>query len=107
MRPSSGERRTGPSRPQAASAASQRATARSLDVAVSTLNLDRPGRSRTHLAERPGEGARANVASSLQQPVAEGDGKGSPDRVDALVWALTELMIVPAAHWRRPQVRSI
>jgi len=23
--------------------------------------------------------------------------RGSPDRVDALVWALTELMIVPAA----------
>ncbi|WP_135505113.1 DNA-packaging protein [Roseovarius aestuariivivens] len=35
------------------------------------------------------------------------EGKGSPDRVDALVWALTELMIVPAARWRSPQVRSI
>ena len=35
------------------------------------------------------------------------EGKGSPDRVDALVWALHELMIVPAAHWRRPQVRSV
>ena len=35
------------------------------------------------------------------------EGKGSPDRVDALVWALTELMIVPAANWRRPQVRTV
>ncbi|MFN3145833.1 MAG: DNA-packaging protein [Paracoccaceae bacterium] len=35
------------------------------------------------------------------------DGAGSPDRVDALVWALTDLMIAPAAHWRRPQIRSI
>ncbi|ETD85650.1 ATP-binding protein [Rhodobacter capsulatus B6] len=34
-------------------------------------------------------------------------GKGSPDRVDALVWAMTELMIEPAAHWRRPQVRGL
>ncbi|MEP5089786.1 MAG: ATP-binding protein, partial [Paracoccaceae bacterium] len=35
------------------------------------------------------------------------DGKGSPDRVDALVWALHELMIEPAARWRRPQVRAL
>ncbi len=35
------------------------------------------------------------------------EGKGSPDRVDALVWALHELMIDPAAHWRRPQVRTL
>jgi len=35
------------------------------------------------------------------------EGRGSPDRVDALVWALTELMIEPAAHWRRPQVRAV
>ena len=34
-------------------------------------------------------------------------GRGSPDRVDALVWALHELMIVPAAQWRRPQVRLL
>lgn len=34
-------------------------------------------------------------------------GHGSPDRVDALVWALTELMIVPGLKWRRPQVRSL
>ncbi|MWD29245.1 ATP-binding protein [Aquicoccus sp. SCR17] len=35
------------------------------------------------------------------------EGRGSPDRVDALVWALTELLITPAAGWRRPQMRSV
>ena len=35
------------------------------------------------------------------------DGKGSPDRVDALVWALHELMIKPAHHWRTPQIRAL
>ncbi len=35
------------------------------------------------------------------------EGRGSPDRVDALVWALTELMIEPAAKWRRPRVRTV
>jgi phage terminase large subunit-like protein len=35
------------------------------------------------------------------------EGKGSPDRVDALVWALTEVMIEGAATARRPSVRSL
>lgn len=35
------------------------------------------------------------------------EGPGSPDRVDALVWALHELMIAPAAAWRAPGVRSL
>lgn len=35
------------------------------------------------------------------------DGKGSPDRVDALVWALTELVIDPAAARRRPRMRAL
>ncbi len=35
------------------------------------------------------------------------EGKGSPDRVDALVWALHELMIEPARKWRRPRVRLL
>ena len=35
------------------------------------------------------------------------EGRGSPDRVDALVWALTALIIEPAARWRRPQVRAV
>ena len=34
-------------------------------------------------------------------------GRGSPDRVDALVWALTDLMLDTAAGWRRPQVRTL
>lgn len=34
-------------------------------------------------------------------------GTGSPDRVDALVWALTELMIGPSGHHGPPKVRSL
>jgi phage terminase large subunit-like protein len=33
-------------------------------------------------------------------------GKGSPDRVDALVWALTELILEPMG-WRDPKVRAL
>ena len=35
------------------------------------------------------------------------DGAGSPDRVDALVWALHEVMIVPAMAWRAPRMRML
>jgi len=35
------------------------------------------------------------------------EGKGSPDRVDALVWALTDLIVEPGAKWRRPSVRAM
>jgi phage terminase large subunit-like protein len=34
-------------------------------------------------------------------------GKGSPDRLDALVWALTELMLDPALRHTAPQVRTV
>lgn len=34
-------------------------------------------------------------------------GKGSPDRVDALVWAMTELLLDPAAQFRRPSIRTL
>lgn len=34
-------------------------------------------------------------------------GKGSPDRADALVWALTELVLEAAGAIRRPQVRGL
>ena len=34
------------------------------------------------------------------------DGKGSPDRLDALVWALTDLMLNPL-QGGRPSVRSL
>jgi len=35
------------------------------------------------------------------------DGPGSPDRVDALVWALHELIVAPSASWRRPRLRVL
>lgn len=35
------------------------------------------------------------------------EGQGSPDRVDALVWAMHELVLEPAANWRRPQMRAL
>jgi len=34
-------------------------------------------------------------------------GQGSPDRLDALVWALTDLMIAPSGRIGRPSVRTI
>lgn len=34
-------------------------------------------------------------------------GPGSPDRVDALVWALTELVILPSQKWRMPRMRGL
>lgn len=34
-------------------------------------------------------------------------GSGSPDRVDALVWAVTELLITPMRHARRPAIRNL
>ncbi|MBU2958625.1 terminase family protein [Paracoccus sp. C2R09] len=35
------------------------------------------------------------------------EGRGSPDRLDALVWAVHELLIEPSAQWRRPQMRRL
>lgn len=35
------------------------------------------------------------------------EGQGSPDRVDALVWAVHDLIIAPAATQRRPQIRAL
>jgi phage terminase large subunit-like protein len=34
-------------------------------------------------------------------------GNGSPDRVDALVWALTDLMLDASSKWQNPSVRSL
>jgi phage terminase large subunit-like protein len=34
-------------------------------------------------------------------------GKGSPDRVDALVWALYDVLIEPAAKWQNPKIRGL
>ena len=35
------------------------------------------------------------------------EGSRSPDRLDALVWALTDLLIVPAREYRRPRLRAL
>jgi len=35
------------------------------------------------------------------------EGRGSPDRLDALVWALSELILEPGGKFRRPQVRGL
>jgi phage terminase large subunit-like protein len=34
-------------------------------------------------------------------------GQGSPDRLDALVWAVDELLLAPARQHRMPRVRMI
>ncbi|MFC6687888.1 DNA-packaging protein [Jhaorihella thermophila] len=48
------------------------------------------------------------LEEQMSQMTAHGfEGSGSPDRVDALVWALHELVIAPAAAWRRPRVRVL
>ncbi len=48
------------------------------------------------------------LEDQMAQMTAQGfTGTGSPDRVDALVWALTELMLEPAARWRDPRVRVL
>jgi phage terminase large subunit-like protein len=46
-------------------------------------------------------------AQMAAMTVAGFTGRGSPDRVDALVWAITELMIEPAAGWRAPRIRGL
>ena len=35
------------------------------------------------------------------------EGQGSPDRVDALVWAITDLYLEPTKAWRAPRVRGL
>ena len=50
----------------------------------------------------------AALEAQMCQMTAQGFlGQGSPDRLDALVWALTELMVAPALQHRRPQVRTL
>jgi len=57
------------------------------------------------VTHRPGLGM---LEAEMGQMTIQGyRGQGSPDRVDALVWALHDLMIEPAATWRRPQVRTL
>ena len=50
----------------------------------------------------------AALEDQMTQMAASGfAGKGSPDRVDALVWALQDLMIEPAAKWKNPKIRGL
>ena len=51
-------------------------------------------------------GLQALEAQMAQMTVTGWQGAGSPDRLDALVWALTELMLDPAGQGR-PMVRSL
>nr|WP_323764893.1 terminase family protein [Marinovum sp.] len=53
-----------------------------------------------------GEGLRALEEQMCLMALRGFEGKGSPDRVDALVWALTEL-VVSAQEKQRPQVRTL
>ena len=43
----------------------------------------------------------------LQMSLSGFQGKGSPDRADALVWAMSELMVERVKTYRRPRVRPI
>lgn len=49
-----------------------------------------------------------DLEDEMCQMTAQGfAGTGSPDRVDALVWALTDLFLEPAKRWRAPQIRTL
>ena len=48
------------------------------------------------------------LEDQMMQMTAQGyRGAGSPDRVDALVWAVQDLMLGPAASYARPMVRTL
>lgn len=48
------------------------------------------------------------LEDQMCQMTAQGfQGKGSPDRVDALVWAIFDAMIAPSSTWQRPRVRTL
>jgi len=48
------------------------------------------------------------LEDQMMQMTAQGYcGTGSPDRVDALVWAVQDLILGPAANWSRPMVRTL
>ena len=53
-------------------------------------------------------GCHAELEDQMRKMTVTGyEGQGSPDRVDALVWALHELMVEPSAQWRRPRLRGL
>ena len=69
--------------------------------AVPVATLYEQGRVR-HL---PGLGA---LEDQLARMTARGyAGTGSPDRVDALVWAIHALLVDPAAGWQEPRARTL
>ncbi len=48
------------------------------------------------------------LEDQMMQMTAQGyRGSGSPDRVDALVWAVQDLVLGPAAAWSRPGLRTL
>jgi phage terminase large subunit-like protein len=78
-----------------------RATRSKAERALPVATLYEQGRVR-HL---PGLAA---LEDQLSRMTASGyAGTGSPDRVDALVWAVHALMIEPAAGWVEPRVRTV
>jgi phage terminase large subunit-like protein len=52
-------------------------------------------------------GLQALEEQMCQMAVTGWRGRGSPDRLDALVWALTEVMVNPVGKVGRPTVRSL
>ena len=52
-------------------------------------------------------GLQALEEQMCQMTIGGFQGSGSPDRLDALVWALTELMIHPVRRLRDPGIRSL
>jgi phage terminase large subunit-like protein len=52
-------------------------------------------------------GLQALEAQMMKMTATGWQGSGSPDRLDALVWALTDLMVDPSGRLSRPGVRSI
>jgi phage terminase large subunit-like protein len=52
-------------------------------------------------------GLQALEAQMMKMAVTGWQGSGSPDRLDAMVWALTELMVSAAGRIGRPGVRTI
>ena len=48
------------------------------------------------------------LEDQMMQMTAQGyRGSGSPDRVDALVWAVQDLILGPGAVWARPKLRTL
>ena len=56
---------------------------------------------------RHARGLEALEDQMCQMTQAGFEGKGSPDRVDALVWALTDAVLEPAKTYRAPRMREL